>query len=227
MTHWTVSVLSLAAALAAAVLLSLRSPHRPVALTLAWGLVVDLVVGVPIKDADGHVIGGWGLAFYLGTHKPWDGTRLALYHASNALVTSWPLAVAALAWWALAPAHRRRVLPALLLIGVAANALLVRGPLEKHRIQAVILAVEIAAVALGFVAGVVGWSGPRWRAPQGVAVALVGVELVLVLAGPYRYSVFERWDLAQICYTLTFAALAIAQGIVWRRLRPSGQDPSP
>lgn len=221
MILWAAAVLSLAAALAAALLLSRRLPHRPAVLTLAWGLLVDLVVGTHDK-ATGS---GWGLAQLLA-HRPWSPADRGLYHLSNALVTSWPMAVAALAWWVLAPAQRRRV-PVILLVWAVANALLVTGPLAPPRIQAVILAVEIAAVALGFAAGAVGWSGPRWRAPQGVAVALVGVELVLVLAGPFRYSVFERWDLAQICYTLTFAALAIAQGIAWHRLRPPRQDPSP
>ncbi len=92
MILWIFAVASLAAALATAALLSRRTPYRPVVVALVWGLVVDLAVGV--RDPNGT---GWGLAHYLA-RRPWGGADVALWHLSNALVTSWPAVVAGLAW---------------------------------------------------------------------------------------------------------------------------------
>lgn len=222
MTLWLCAVFALVAALVTAALLHRRSPHLPAVLALAWGLLVDLVVGTRDKDTGA----GCGLAQLLA-HRPWSPADRALYHASNALVSSWPTAVAALAWWVLAPAHRRRAMPILGAGWMLANLVLVSGPLTIDRVQGVLLVVQIAVVLACGLAIAVGWGGPRWRALQGVVVALAGTELVILLAGPYRYSVFERWDLAQICYLLSFAALAVAQVIAWRRLRPPQAGPSP
>lgn len=227
MTLWLLAVVSLAAALAASALLSRRSAHRPALCAFAIGLVIDIVVGWPIRDDDGHVVGGWGLAAHLGMHRPWSALERGLYHLSNVLVTAWPMAVAALAWWTLASAHRRRVLPILVACWGITNIILLAGPIAPDRAQHALLVVEVVSVVASFVAGAVGWTGSRWRATQGVAVALAGAELVVLLAGPFRYSVFERWDLAQICYVLSFVALAVAQVIAWRRLRPPQAGPSP
>lgn len=204
MTLWAASVLALVVALATAALLSLRSPHRPAFALLAWGLVVDLVVGTRAGP-------GWGLAQLLA-HRPWSPADRGLYHLSNALVTSWPMAVAILAW-----RGARGPTAALVACWAAANAALVgRG---SAPIQRELLAVELGAILAGAVAL---WRDRRRRSPAVVVAAwLVALEVLVVALGPFRQSVYTRWDLAQLVYVLGFAVLAIGQSVAWYRLRPS------
>ncbi len=237
MTLWHGAIVSLAAALTTAIFLSLRTPYRPVAAVLAWGLAVDLVVG----DRDA----GWGLAAFL-THRPWSGADVALWRASNALVTSWPVAVAVLAWWAfqgpqktngpdrsepLVPAvpqhlgtrtRRGAVHHAAALLAVkalaacwfAANmALVLRGVAD---VQRALTAIEVGAILAGSVAV---YRGRLRRGPMPVAAAwLLALEVLVVAIGPFRRSVYHDWDLARLIYTLGFAVLAIGQ--IVHRLRP-------
>lgn len=220
MILWAVTVGALALALVAAVLLALRlRPHLPVALALGAGLVIDLVVGAHDKAT------GWGLAQLLA-HRPWGTTDLVLYHFSNALETAWPATVAALAWSVFAPSARRRALALVLAAWALANVVLVAGyPLGSATTQRVLLAAELAALVAGAAAAWRGWGGPRWGITQASALGLLAAELVVVTLGPYRYSVYSRWDLAQVCYSLAFAALAIVQGIARSRLRPPQAGP--
>ncbi len=47
--------------------------------------------------------------------------------------------------------------------------------------------------------------------PQQATFFIVGVEL-LMLVGPWRTSVFTRWDLANIAYAMLYAVLIYLQG---------------
>lgn len=233
MTLWHGAIVSLAAALTTAIFLSLRTPYRPVAAVLAWGLAVDLVVG----DRDA----GWGLAAFL-THRPWSGADVALWRASNALVTSWPVAIASLAWRAFQGPQKtngpdcseplpglvdpattgasryntspRFAVKALAACWLAANvALVLRGVTD---VQRALTAIEVGAILAGSVAV---YRGRLRRGPMPVAAAwLLALEVLVVAIGPFRRSVYHDWDLARLIYTLGFAVLAIGQ--IVHRLRP-------
>lgn len=204
MTLWFCAIASLAAALVTAIFLSLHIPYRPIVAALAWGLAVDLVVG----DRDA----GWGLASLLA-HRPWSGADVALWHVSNALVMSWPVAVAALAWRAF-QGSRQPAVKALAACWFATNvALVLRGIAP---VQRALTAIEIGAILAGSVAV---YRGRLQRGPMPVAAAwLLAMEHLVVLLGPFRRDVYHDWDLARLVYVLGFAVLAIGQ--VAHRLRP-------
>jgi hypothetical protein len=92
MIGWIAYLATITAALVTAILLARRTPYRPVVAVLAIGLVIDLALGH--KDVA-------GLGAYLATRRPYQGIDVWLYHLGNGLTTAWPVAVAALAWWAL------------------------------------------------------------------------------------------------------------------------------
>ena len=226
--------LSLALALITAALLFRRDrQHLPVVLALAAGLAADAVMGH--RDA-------WGIATVI--RRSTD--NVPLWHVSNALVTLWPAAVAALALTAFgrkkAPrsvnpgaegvtgserANRNAgsMMPRapFVKVGLAwatANALLVAVyPLSEVDTQRALLTWEAGCVATGVLAAILAW-GDTWSSPQRAALWLVAIEFVVVVAGPFRYSVYERWDIARAVYALGFAALAVAQIDAVRRLRP-------
>lgn len=256
MILWAAVLVSLAAALVSAVLLARRvREHWPVAACLAAGLVIDLAIGHP--DA-------WGIAGHLAAvPKPWHGGALALYHASNALVSLWPAALAVTAWavfvgperptapgrsteplgrgfrdgvdampegrgWTDRPSgitSMRRVPIAVKAIAgawLALNAaLLAAWPVPGATVQRALLGAEVAALVAGAVA--VGRGYRRaWRWPHAAVLWLLGVELVVVTLGPYRYSVYERWDIGQALYAAGFAVLAVLQTLAAHRLRREG-----
>lgn len=211
MILWIFAVASLAAALATAALLSRRTPYRPVVVALVWGLVVDLAVGV--RDPNGA---GWGLAHYLA-RRPWSGADVALWHLSNALVTSWPAVVAGLAWWAFR-GPKRTPLAAVVACWAAANVALVAHGVAP--ITRPLKAFEVGCVAAG---GLAVWLGRRRREAAPMAAAwLVALQVLVVTLGPYKADrdPYRDWDLARLVYALGFAVLAIGQAVAWHRLRP-------
>lgn len=213
MTLWLAAVAALALALVSAALLSRRAPgHRPVVALLALGLVVDLTV-----ETIRHAL-----------TRPLAGIDLALYHASNALVTAWPCGIAAAAWWAFYEPARRRALPVIAALWVLANGLLIAGPLRREPTQRGLLVVEVVALAAVALAVGVGWRRP-WTWPHRALLWLAVVEVVVVTLGPFRGSVYTDWDLARVAYGISFAVLAVLQGAAWYRLRPqqAGSDGDP
>lgn len=229
---------SLALAFITAALLFRRDrQHLPVVLALAAGLAADAVMGH--QD-------GWGVATVV--RRSTD--HVPLWHVSNALVTLWPAAVAALALTAFgrkkaprsvnpgaegmtgserANRNAESMMPRepFVKVGLAwatANALLVAVyPLSEVDTQRALLAWEAGCVATGVLAPILAW-GDAWSSPQRAALWLVAIEFVVVVAGPFRYSVYERWDIARAVYVLGFAALAVAQVDAYRRLRPRRLD---
>ncbi len=233
MTLFLACFFSLALALITAGMLARRDrQHLPVVLALAAGLAADALMGH--RD-------GWGIATVI--RRSID--NVPLWHVSNALVTLWPASVAALALTAFrkkaprsvnqgaegvtgserANRNTRSMMPRapLVKVGLAwatANALLVAVyPLSEVDTQRALLAWEAGCVATGVLAVALAW-GDTWSSPQRAALWLVAVEFVVVVAGPFRYSVYERWDIARAVYALGFAALAVAQVDALRRLHP-------
>jgi hypothetical protein len=215
MTLWLFAVASLAAALATAALLSRRTSYHPVVVALAWGLAVDLVVGV--RDPSGA---GWGIALYLA-RRPWGGADVALWHLSNALVTSWPAVVAGLAWRAFhgpqkstAPDSSEAATHGLTVLAEArgrvkarcdngTKAKVSRIPLAVKAIAACWAAANAALIAhgvapitrpfkafeIGCVAagGLAVWLGRRRRDAAPMAAAwLVALQVLVVTLGPYK-----------------------------------------
>lgn len=199
-----------ALALSAAVARRERS-HRAVALALGANLVIDLAVGTRETI---------GIAAHLAhVAKPWTGGARALYHASNFLVSAWPLVIVALVIVAFAP-RARWLLPVLIAPWLVFNLVLMQHfPMAARDLQRAFWWLEGAAVALSAVAIALGWRGD-WGAAQKAAGMLVVGELVIATVGPYRLSIFQRWDLAQIPWALTFVALS-AVSVRWlRRTHP-------
>lgn len=236
MTLFLACLAALTLALVTAGLLARRDrQHLPVVLALAVGLTVDAIMGH--RD-------GWGIATVI--RRSTDNAPL--WHVSNALVTLWPASIAALALTAFAGRKKaprsvnqgaggrgsdeqerdrsaetmtpRAPIVKVGLLWLTANALLVAAyPLSDVGTQRSLAAWEAGCIATGVLAAVLAW-GDAWSSPQRAALWLVAVEFVVLVAGPFRYSVYERWDLARVVYALGFAALAVAQVDACRRLRP-------
>lgn len=225
MTLWLACLAALALATITAAILARHVPaYRPAAAVLAWGLAVDLVLGH--RDA-------WGLGAYLAGRVPYQGADVWLYHVSHGLETSWPAAVAALAWWALGPQKAKgpgaagllgglphqgdpnlasawTAVKAIFVAWVAANvALVLAWPIDRPHAQRALHVVELGAVAVGFAA----WRFRRlaWTPVQRTALWLLVVELVVALLGPYRTDIYERWYVARVAYLGGFGVLAMAQ----------------
>jgi hypothetical protein len=214
---WAAVVLALAAALVSAVLLARRDrAHWPVAASLAMGLVIDLTVG--------HR-GAWGIARALaGVSRPSIHAPV-LWHLSQALVTAWPagLAACALAVFVRTPSGRVRTRWAALALVPWATlqvSLLASGPHTPEGVQRLLTAHEVVALVVGAVAAIVGWRRDEdWTWPHAAVLWLLGVELAVVMLGPFRTSVYEKWDLARVAYALCFVVLAVMQVIAHRRRR--------
>lgn len=208
MTLWLVFLACFGIALALSALLArLLREHRPVALVLAGGLVVDLLVGKR---------GAWGFADALNG-GPHVGVHRALYHLATALQSAWPAALAVLAWWVF---NRRPIVLACGVPWAAINlALILRYPSSPEAAQRALLVNEwVALVLAGVVLGRT-WGRVRLAPPHHAVRMLLAVELVVATVGPFRKDIFADWDLARFAYTLGFVALAGAS-VLWLR-RPA------
>ena len=100
-------------------------------------------------------------------------------------------------------------------------AIIAAWPVPGASVKRALLAGEVAALVAGAVAVGVGYRR-AWSWPH-VAVLWLGVvEIAVVTVGPFRSSVYARWELAQVAYSLGFAVLAVVHAIAAHRLRRGG-----
>jgi hypothetical protein len=194
-------LLSLAAAVFTACQLSRsRSAYRPVAATLALGLIAD-VAGELLRR------------LYLVTQpRPYAGLSRVAYHVEQSCVQAWPAAVVAVGLLVLA---RVRWWPSVAAWGLVVGAHVLAYPwLREERLAQALRVEQAVAVA------VLVWCAVRWRKeerePEHAAALALALGEVLVLLFSFSGSPFRLWVVAQIAYTFVFVWLAVMQRR-WRR----------
>lgn len=180
---------------------------NPLVALLAFALLSDLAIAVGRE------------LLLVGAPRPLAGLARGWYHVETLLVIAWPLGLAAACARAFTLRPRRWHLG---LLGCAAVALwaplVLEHPVPRRAIAGVLLLGELAGVVVAGVAIAGGWR-LRWRAPQVALVALVAIELVVLLLGPFAHDVFRSWPvLARGLYTVGFGAAAAVLG-AWPRER--------
>ena len=186
------------AAVAAWVLVRRERRHAPLAALLTFGVL----------SAVAHEL----LAHAVGDERPIAGEALAFFHADQARLLGWHLAVAGVAGLVFA----RRLLP-LLLAWVAWALFLAALPSVPLTRTATTLLYSLAAI-VPLAVGV--WAlltvRGRWTTSQRVAGILCAGELgalVTYLRGPYTGA---AWTPAQCGYLVAFgAAVTVQVGALW------------
>ncbi len=181
--------------------------HRPVALLLSLHLLTNLAR----RALTVCVIAPAALRFGLA---PFEGWARVAGHVDDALFLAWRAGLAAAVVAVFLPRRSRPLFAvgvtwALAVIAIAVMYPTTRGPVLARSY----LAAELAAVAVSV--GVIAmWIRTR-RSPdlQHVSVALVvATEIVIVLAGPWRFGLFASWSGALSAYVALFAMLTALQG---------------
>lgn len=193
------------ALLCAAVASRVDPRHRPIALLFAFAFASDVIA----KAAQ--------IAFLSGAPLPFTGAARAAYHVEVALSIAWPCVLALLAartFQRLRPRATCIPVGAWLGVGVA-HALLF--PMSEEQTSRLFLGVEAAMLLLAASCVVAGWRS-TWRSVHGVVLFLLGVELVVVVLGPFATNIFRDWAVARIIYTTAFTGLAFWYGA--RPVRP-------
>lgn len=203
---WVAGMCAEGLALGSAAVASRDEPrHRPVALLFAFAVVSDLVVKA------------LQIAWLAGAPRPFAGAARLAYHAEVLLSVAWPCALGYLAartFQRLRP--RARCIPVGVWIGVVVAHVLL-FPMTGRQTSRLFLGVEVAMLALSAACVAAGWRA-TWRAAHGVVLFLLGVELVVVLLGPFATSIFRDWNVARVIYTAAFTGLAFWYGA--RPVRP-------
>jgi len=153
-----------------------------------------------------------------GATTPYAGWRRAAFHASQAAFLAWPAGVAWLAWERLADApSAARARWLLASCYPATLALLARSypGLRGERLADAYRAVQVVCAVVGACALLADRPrGFRVGRAQLVALALLA-GLGAELSGPYLTAPFTSWWTAQVTWTLTLTAVAVAAA--WRR----------
>ena len=187
------------------ILASRRPEHRPVALLLSIGLVVD---------AGRHVFDGAVLAPLrdsLGVATPWTGWARVAGFLADAVTLVWPAAILAAVLVVFAG---RKPWPALAGWACVVAVLAVAHPIAGDGSQARALALAGHAHAIMASAGIVLAWYRRTTEPAGsarLALALIVSAEAISLLGAWRVGPFERWPIAQILYLALFGVLVLAQ----------------
>lgn len=192
-----------------------REPeHRAIALVLTFGLSSDLaqrallVLALPPPALDSPPLAGW--------------IRFA-GHLESALFVAWPFSIAALALWVFA---RRRPRIVVVVYLIVMSMLIVYYPVTRGVLLGrVYLGVELASlsVALG---ALLPWIGRLSRSQEQLTVTsfccglLVTGHFAAVVAGPYRFGLFDAWSLAQLSYLAIYLSIVAVQGRrIWKLRR--------
>jgi hypothetical protein len=208
------------AAFTAILLARRRAEHRPAAVALA-----ALAIG---NILDTFVL--LGLTPY--PVEPWEGSARLLVYLDGALNLANYAVIAGLAVAVAAtPEQRRRaaaVVAGVWLLASVVLAALYPSPLVRGaNLQRVYLASDLIGLFVSIVA-LVGWARRGIAAKRSpgsvhvVALGLVILDAAILIAplSPWRGSVFgASFDATQLIITVSFAALAAVQVILWRSTR--------
>lgn len=212
-----------ATAVPAVLLARRRVEYRPVALFIVWTLVADLLRAV-------FMVWGWAPArAALGPVPPLAGWPRVAHHLDQVFLLTWPAGLAALAVVVFLPHARRWALRAVALVYVASvAALAITYPANRPLLARVYLMMYLAGI-VAVVIPAAAWSRRRvFPRPEQATTALLGVLDVALFAGPFAPPApqpFERWNLAQFIYLLTWSALALLHGgYLWGGLLQSPRD---
>jgi len=195
-----------------------RPDHRPIALFLTVALAADLArwplrlfVLLPAHDRFGSAsFSGW-----------W---RVA-GHLESALFLTWSAGIAAVAQVVFV---RRRFWPVVAAWAIFVALLAIGYPTIRGAVLArfylgaelVALAVAIGALVQWF------WTEEPSGIQHTIVMLLIGVDLVVVIAGAWRHGIFASWNLAQISYSVLYFLLLALNGLaLW--LAPTSSSRSP
>lgn len=190
-----------------------RAPHRPVAWLLTFQIVTDLArLGLRelvFKPYYPRLGGG-----------PATGWLRVAAHVEQALFVGWRLALLALV---VRIFGRRHPWPVFLVYAAIVLGLIVTYPeVRGELLQRVYLAVELGVlcVSLGFI---IRWYSGRqpWTPETVVTALLVTLGATMVLAGPYRVSIWTGWDKAWSALLVLYISLIAVEGWVWRSMKRS------
>jgi hypothetical protein len=206
----------LVAAVAMAWTLASRRPeHRPVALLLSAGLVIEALRFV----LDAAVLAP--LRASLGVGVPWTGWARVAGVVEDALTLIGPAALVAAV---LAVFTSRKPWMAAVGWALAFAFFVLMHPIAGDGSQArALLAVQALSSVL--CAGIVAaWYGKASNRPQSehLALALVVAAEVVSLLGAWTHGPFEHWPLSQMLYLTLFGVLVLVQGRqVWTSVQAS------
>lgn len=154
------------------------------------------------------------VAFLRPLPTPYAGAARGLFHASQALTLAWPVGVAALSWHLLT-----RLRPvswmAVPWLGATAALALQYPALRGEALGAALRQCQASGLALGLLA-LLGARPDGFRAGRAHLISLALLAgLGAELSGPYLTAPFTSWWTAQVTWTLTLTAVAVAAA--WRR----------
>jgi len=180
-----------------------RADHRPLAIFL---------VGVALANLIRAAIATWVLTpDRLRADVPLTGALRVAGHLEHALFLSWPAGLAALV---LVLYARRSPWPGILAWAGAVAVLVVSYPAVRgHALQRFYLAAHLLALA-ACVASIGGFvrRGDRGGVAHVCALLCVLAEGGTLLVGPWRSTIFNAWDLAQVAYATLYGVLIALQG---------------
>jgi hypothetical protein len=154
------------------------------------------------------------VAFLKPLPTPYAGAARGLFHVSQALTLAWPVGVAALSWHLLT-----RLRPvswmAVPWLGATASLALRYPSLRGEALGDALRQCQASGLVLGLLA-LLGARPDGFRVGRAHLVALALLAgLGAELSGPYLTAPFTSWWTAQVTWTLTLTAVAVAAA--WRR----------
>jgi hypothetical protein len=200
-----------------------RAEYRAVALFIVWTLAADLIRAAAM-------VWGWAPArAALGPVPPLSGWPRIAHHLDQVLLLTWPAGLAALGVVVFLPHARRGALRGVALAYVAAVVLLAVTYPANRPVLARSYTVSYLAGIVGVVVGAVSWTRRRMRPrPEHASTLILGLLDVALFAGPFAPPApqpFERWNLAQFIYLMTWSALALLHGgFIWGGLLQSPSE---
>lgn len=186
--------------------LTLRRPeHRPVAMLLTAGLVLDVGLGVLGQTVVAPIRASLGVAV------PWTGWAEAVAVLYNAVALAWPFALLAAS---LAVFTRRSPWFAFAGWGLAVALFAVLHPIAGDGSQARFLTFgELFPALVSAVLVVFAYRSARRPASSAeFALAVIVAAEVVSLLGAWRVGLFQGWPVTQGLYMVVYATLVIAQG---------------
>jgi hypothetical protein len=197
-----------------------RTEHRPIAAFIVVTLVADLARGALMAW-------GWGPArAVLPPGAPLSGWPRAWHHLGQALLMTWPAGLAVLSLIVFLPHLRRRGLAGIGAVYLATvAALVVTYPANRPALGYAYAAAYLGGV-VAVVVGAVAWGRRRAHPrPEHLITLALGVLDLALFAGPFAPlapAPFERWNVAQLLYLCTWAAIALLHGgFLWGGLMQS------
>lgn len=188
--------LALFAATLTAILFARREPaHWPVAALLALNLCVSIT-----RTA---------IAPYIAASP----VGLAAFHSDQALYLVGPASLAAATTSMLT--SRRWWTGAWVYVAVVLLLVLRSHDITADGLRRVYLGAQLAALLVCVAVILQAWRARRLKPatlPHFAIMFIVAVELLGVGFGPWRYGLWERWDLAQVGQVALFGMLTLLQG---------------